>query len=360
MQKYLISISLYIFCSISSIAQPRISFFNEMKSDGLSGLFKDSTLIPTLQKLHAEIRMGILDLTQQRVKIIKSLNEAKIPVVAWLLLPEEKGYWFHSGNGDMALERYKEIKAWADENQIIFSGIGIDLELDMNDMKLLQSNPMKLLGKLPGRLYDNSEIEIGSQKYAELIATIKNDGYKVESYYASFIKDETALHNTSIQQLTKFLDIKTDKEIPMLYSSFIGNADGLLKIYGMDAGLKQVAIGSTGGGVDTTLPILTYEELVHDLNMASKFADEIHIFSLEGCVQHGYLKKLLEYKSNTSLPFDESQVKSVQKLQKIFKTASSVLSYPTIFFICILLIIILISWLTYWIIKTIVKMFRNI
>lgn len=360
MRNYFLVVCFFTLFTISSLAQPRISFFNEMKSDALIGLFKDSTLIPTLHQLHAEIRMGILDLTPQRVMVLKSLNKANIPVVAWLLLPEEKGYWFHSGNGDMAIERYKEIKEWAVENQIEFSGIGLDLELDMNDMKMLQSNPLKLLSRLPGRLYDKSEIETGSRKYAELIATIKKDGFKVESYYASFIKDETALQNTSIQQLTKFLDIKTDKEIPMLYSSFMGNADGLLKIYGLDVGLKQVAIGSTGGGVDTTLPILTYEELVHDLNMASKFADEIHIFSLEGCVQHGYLKKLLEYKYNPTNSFDPSQVKSVQKLQKIFKTVSTTLSYPTIFFTSLLLIIILISWLIYLIIKTIIKKMRKI
>jgi hypothetical protein len=227
-------------------------------------------------------------------------------------------------------------------------GIGIDLELDYNDITITKENPLSLLWRLPPRLYDKSEIEDGRKKYAELISMIKADGYMIESYYASFVKDETAVGNTSLQQLTKFLDIKTDREFPMLYSSFLGNADGLLEVYGREAGIKTVALGSTGGGIDPSLPTLSWDELAHVLNLSSRFADEIIIFSLEGAVEKGYLKKMTGFSYDSRIVPDPKQVEEVRKLQKFFKGLSNALSYPTLLFLGLIL---LISGITFLIAK---------
>lgn len=124
---------------------PQLSFFNEQDGKALKTLFSDSMLIPTLQKLHAEIRMGILDFSPERVEVTKELNKAGIPVVAWLLLPKEKGYWFHSRNAKDAFARYAEVKNWAAKSGIQFSGIGIDLELDFNDLDLFKNHKINLL-----------------------------------------------------------------------------------------------------------------------------------------------------------------------------------------------------------------------
>jgi len=326
--------------------KPKISFFNEMKSGPLMELFSDSTVVQDLKKLNAEIRMGIMDISTERAEIIRTLTNEGIPVVAWLLLPEEEGYWFHAGNGDQAIARYQEVKRWADSHFIQLAGIGMDLELDYNDVIAAKENPWSLLTSLPPRLYDRSEVEEGRKKYAKLISMIKADGYMVESYYASFVKDETAVGNTSIQQLTKFLDIKTDREIPMLYSSFMGNADGLLEVYGREPGIKTIALGSTGGGIDPSLPTLTWEDLTHVLNLSSRFADEVHIFSLEGAVEKGYLKKLTTFEFNPDITPDPKQIESVRDLQRFFKGLSQVLSYPTLFFTGLILIVALGLFLT--------------
>jgi hypothetical protein len=360
MKKIILSALLVVFLVSNSSAQkPTISFFNEMNSYDLSILFDDTSVIDALKKMNAQVSMGMVDLTFVRAQVIKKLNMAGIPVVAWLLLPEEEGYWFNASNGLMALKRYRDVKQWADFNGLDFKAIGIDLELDINDARLIQENPWNLFWMVPPRLYDNAEVEKGRREYAQLIETIQHDGYKVESYYASFIKDETSLGYTSIQQATKFLDIKTDKEIPMLYSSFMGNPDGLIKVYGSDIGLKAVAVGSTGGGVDTTLPTLTYEQLAHDISMASKFADEVYIFSLEGCVKKGYLNKLVNEHFDSTIPYDQKQVESVKKLQQVVKLVSTVLSYPTLFFLTILLLIAGIIWLIVFVIKKLIRQMKK-
>lgn len=354
-----VGVLLFIVMPFISPANPILSFFNEMKGLRLQELFKDSTLIPTLQQLHAEVRMGILDLTAERATVIKRLNQAGIPVVAWLLLPPEKGYWFNSRNGQQAIERYQEIKQWADQEGLLFKGIGIDLELDINDANLIRSHPWKLLMKLPPRLYDKSVIKEGQEVYAKLIALIKKDGYPLESYYASFIKDETANGTTSIQQLSRFLDVKVEKEIPMLYSSFMGNPDGLIKVYGIDIHAQAIALGSTGGGVDTTLPVLSWDQLAHDIRLASSTATEIHIFSLEGCVEHGYLQRLVGFDYSVPVPIQPQQVEAIKKLQKNVIRASDILSHPNLLFGSLLLILVLVGWLLYVLIKKIYRMFMG-
>jgi hypothetical protein len=340
-------------------AKPIFSFFNEMKGPELKVLFADSTLIPTLQTLGAEIRMGMLDLSPERADVLHRLNQSGIPVVAWLLLPEEQGYWFHSGNGEVAIERYKAIKQWADAEGIQFKGIGIDLELDMNDFELAQSDPWALIGQLPGRLYDKKPIEEGRRVYQQLLELIKQDGYPVESYYASFVKDETNIGSTSIQQLTKFLDVKVEKEIPMLYTSFMGNAYGLLKIYALDLNLQYVALGSTGGGVDTTLTTLTWEQLAHDIRVVAPTVKEIHIFSLEGCIWKGYLPRLIDFDFSVTVVPNEKEVKAAKSMQKMFIRASKVLSHPTLLFGSVILVVLLIGFMLYWVVRFVIRRVVN-
>ncbi|HLO80656.1 MAG TPA: hypothetical protein VK166_06845 [Chitinophagaceae bacterium] len=356
MRRFFLTVALFTSFISFSQAKPIISFFNELKTPELVNLFSDSSLIPTLKQLNAEIRMGMLDLTPERAAIVRRLTDGGVPVVAWLLLPVEKGYFFHAGNGDLAIQRYIETRKWAEQYGLKLKGMGLDLELDLNDVELGKKSPGKLVWTMYKRLYDKTVVEEGRKKYAELIAMIQEDGYMVESYYASFIKDEVKLGNTSIQQFSQFLDVKTDREIPMLYSSFMGNADGLMKIYGMDVNAKEVGIGSTGGGIDTTMPTLSYEELVHGMNIASRFADELHIFSLEGCVQKGYLTKLLSYQYDPGLTLDQKQVRQVRKIQNFFKFMSSVLSYPTLLLIGILLLILFVIGLVFIIIRFLVRL----
>lgn len=353
--KKAIFLFIFLFSTASFAKTPVLSFFNETKGPELKKLFNNPSIIPTLIQLKAEIRMGMLDLSPERAEILKALNKAGVPVVAWLLLPEEKGYFFFTKNGYLAIERYQEIKNWADKEGIVFKGIGLDLELDMNDMKTFKTNKWKFFMSLPPRLYDKQQITDGHTTYQRLLEIIKKDGYPTESYYASFIKDETKNGTTSIQQLSGFLDVKVEKEIPMLYTSIMGNPYGMLKVYGKDQNLKAVALGSTGGGIDPSLPSLSWENLSHDLRLASQFADEIHIFSLEGAVWKGFLPKLINFDYNVPVTEKPKEVEAVKSIQSKVVMVSNILSHPTLLFIGITLIIALIIWLIFKTLRFIYK-----
>ncbi len=329
-------------------AKPIISFFNELQTPALVKLFQDSTLIPSLQKLQAEIRMGIMDLTPERAAIVRKLNQAGIPVIACLMLPME--------DGSKAIERYIATKKWAADNQLNFKGIGIGLEFDKNDAKLIKENTGKWIRKIPGRLYGKSVMEDAREQYANLIKMIKADGYFSESYYVPFIKDEITANRSALQLVTRLTAIKTDREIPLLYSSYFGFGDGLIQVYGFDANVKYVVLGTTARG-DTTYTksgILEYEELIRDIDIAAKKMEEIHISNLEGCVENGYLSKLLEHQYDSTLVINQEEVTDIKEIRDNFQTASKILSYPTLILLIMAIILGLFAWLIVFIIRKII------
>ena len=323
---------------------PRLSFFNEQEGPALQALFADSTLIPTLKELGAEIRMGMLDLSPERAGVLHALNEAEIPVVAWLLLPKEQGYWFHSGNAAEAFARYYEIRDWARKEGIRFSGIGIDLELDMNDIELYKTNKPKLFGKVVSRLYGRDEFLRAKEEYRRLIEAVRRDGYPIESYYVPFIRYETEHGRTALQQATGFMDLETDKDIPMLYTSFMGNPYGTLQVLAIDENLKHVAIGSTGGGFDPTLPSMGWDDLAYDLRLAARTAGEIHIFCLEAAVEKGFLQRLKGFDFAVPVTEHPEQVAAVESQVSTVMRISALLSYPTLTLGGMLVFLALLLW----------------
>jgi hypothetical protein len=112
-RKIIALLVLLILFSSAWAKKPIISFFNEMNSRDLYLMFEDTVVIESLKKMNAEIRMGLVDLTYDRVQVVKKLNQAGIPVVAWLLLPENEGYWFNASNGLLAFKRYRDVRQWA-------------------------------------------------------------------------------------------------------------------------------------------------------------------------------------------------------------------------------------------------------
>ena len=355
-----LAILVFAFLSFSQIkAQRVISFFNELKSPELVQLFKDSTIIPNLQAIHGEIRMGTLDLTPERAAIVKKLNEAGIPVVAWVVLTEDDGYFSNSINAHLSKKRYQEIKNWANQNQLKLKGIGFDFEIDMNDLKLAKSSPLKLVCKMFTRLYeDDNNLKLAKLKYDTLMTQVKADGYVVEGYYMPYINDEVANGTSAIQKMTRFIRYNTGNDIPMLYSSLNGNGDGMLKLYGADIHLYAAGLGSTGGGIDTS-GLLSYERLVHDMNVAFKTVKEVHIFSLEGAVKSGMLSKLLTYQYDSTVAYNQNEIEGSISVQKKVKLISTILSYPTLFLLTILLIITLLIFFIIFIIKKIIKAVRG-
>jgi len=77
---------------------PKLTFFCELESEPLQTLFQNPEVIQDLSALNGTVSLGIRDLSAVRAEVVRRLNDAGIPVTAWLLLPKEQGYYFNIDN----------------------------------------------------------------------------------------------------------------------------------------------------------------------------------------------------------------------------------------------------------------------
>ncbi len=82
---------------------------------------------------------------------------------------------------------------------------------------------------------------------------MRADGWTVENYQLPPMADERRAGSTLLQRLFGLVDVRTDREVWMLYSSFFGGlGPGLLWSYGPEA--PAVGVGSTGGALTSRGP----------------------------------------------------------------------------------------------------------
>ena len=285
-------------------ARPRLTFFCELAAEPLAALFAadsepaGSAVIADLVALGAGVSLGILDLSPERAAVVRRLNQAGVPVRAWLLLPESDGYWFNANNAEPAAARYEAFKRWTAEHELRWEGVGLDIEPDMREIEALRVNWRGVALALRRRLFSGDLLRRAEGDYAALVARIRADGYHVDSYVLPFIVDERLAGSRILRRLLGLVDVPANREIPMLYSSFVRPAGpGFLWSYA--PGAPSVGVGSTGGGVKVAgankVPPLSWEELTRDLLLAFAWTDDIHVFSLEGSVERGYLDRLVAF-----------------------------------------------------------------
>ncbi len=279
------------------MTRPQLTFFCELENEPLALLLTDAR-IAQLQEMQARLSLGLLDLSNERAEVVRKLNQAGIPVVAWLLLPREQGYWFHAGNHRAAAQRYKDFQEWTAEQNLTWDGVGMDIEPDIHDLTRITLHPWRSVPMLLGRLFGARARREAVRAYQALAAQIRADGYCLESYQFPLIDDERRAFSTILQRVAGVVDVRSDREVWMLYSSFVRPLGaGILTSYAPQA--PGIALGVTGGGVtlegiQTPQP-LSWDELSRDLRLAWNYQDHLYIFSLEGCVEQGYLDRLLGF-----------------------------------------------------------------
>jgi len=276
--------------------EQRLTFFCELNAEALGALVAGETVIGDLVELGAGVSLGILDLSPERAEVARRLNRAGVPVVAWLLLPEEEGYWFNQQNVAQAAPRYAEFKEWTARHGLQWAGVGLDIEPDIHEMEQLRTGSRRLLPTLARRAFAGDQRMFHAEAaYNALVRQIREDGYQVDSYQLPFIIDERIVGSTLLRRLAGLVDLSVDREVLMLYSSFFRPYGGAL-VWNYAPHGGAIGLGNTGGGVEigglAAVTPLSWEELSRDLRLARRWNDDIHIFSLEGCVRQGFLERL--------------------------------------------------------------------
>jgi len=316
------------------MSQPRLTFACELEMDALQALFADPAVMDDLAALEASVALGILDFTPERAAHVRRLNKAGIPLIAWQLLPKEEGYWFNAGNANLAAARYSAFKAWTDEHGLQWAGVGLDIEPDMREVQMLAGKEWRqLLPKVLRRTYDNERLRRVQAEYRALVTRVRADGYRVDSYVLPLILDERRSGSTLLQRFAGLVDVPADREIPMLYSSFLRPVgQGALWSYAPEA--ASVGIGSTGGGVDVgglgDVRPLDWDEFSRDLLLAKNWTSDLFIFSLEGCVQQGFLTRLKDFDWDQSATPPLETARQVEQFRKALRAVLWASAHPAI------------------------------
>jgi hypothetical protein len=276
---------------------PSLTFYCELGAGPLRELFATPGLHEDLVALRASVSLGLLDLGPERAEVVRRLTGEGIPVIAWLLLSEAQGYWFNTGNVEQARARYEAFRDWTAKEGLSWAGVGLDIEPDMRDMHELFKRPWRLVPRaLVRTVRGGGTLRRAREGYAALVERIRADGYRVDAYQFPFILDERQARSTLLQRASGVLDLEADREVLMLYSSF-ARPYGPALLWSYGPGGHSLAVGVTGGGVQppegVRLPEpLSWDELSRDLRLAVRWTRDLHVFSLEGCVQQGFLPRL--------------------------------------------------------------------
>ncbi len=273
---------------------PELTFFCELDANRLPVLLTEAVLAD-LQTLKAGLSLGILDLSAGRAEAVQQLNRAGIPVTAWLLLPKDQGYWFNARNAGLAQARYADFQAWSKQFGLQWAGVGLDIEPDIHDFAVLAQRPARMGLLLLRRLFAYRLAARAHKTYWQLASRIRQDGYFLESYQFPLIQDERLAHATLLQRIAGVVDVPVEREVWMIYTNLLRpHGPGILASYAPQA--QAVALGVTGGGVQAeglpAAPPLTWDEFSRDLRLAWSWSDRLYIFSLEGCLEQGFLERL--------------------------------------------------------------------
>ncbi len=311
--------------------KPRLTFFCELEAGPLLELFAGRAVLDSLAAVGGAVSLGLIDLSDDRASVVRRLNRAGIPVVAWLLLPKEEGYWFNTGNVLAAARRYGAFTVWSREQRLRWSSVGLDIETDIQEMRQLLVQPALLLPTLLGRLVNGRQLASAQAGYAALLAEMRADGFRLDSYQMPLIVDERRAGSQLLRRLAGWVDLPVDREVLMLYSSFYRPLGGaILASYARQAG--SVGVGVTGGGVQIEgvqqAAFLTWDEFRRDLLLASGYTDDIHIFSLEGCVQQGFLQRLADVDWDTLPDNAPALLDEVNVLRALLGAALKASNHP--------------------------------
>ncbi len=275
-----------------------LTFACELDPARLGSLFADGSVCADLVALRARVTLMISDLSAERALVVQQLNTAGVPVVAVPLVSLDDGYYFTPDNVPRAIAAYERWQAWTIEHELRWSGVGLDIEPDAAIYLQLMRRPLGVVPMLAPRLFDRRRPEQAKRSYDALVERIHRDGWPVENYQFPPIVDERRAGSTLLQRLLGLVDVSTDREVWMLYTSFARSiGPGLLWCYGREA--TAIAVGTTGGGPDIPghpqMPALSWTEFARDLRLAAAHTSIVYVHSLEGCVWQGFLTQLRSF-----------------------------------------------------------------
>ena len=325
--------------------QPQLVFACQMEDGPLQALFTDAAVIANLRDLNAGVSLATITLSAARAAVVQKLNQAGIPVVAWMALADSDGYYLNAGNEPAAAARFAQFENWTAQYGLHWSGVGFDIEPNIQEFGAARQGFWKIGGTLARRYVDFGRVMRARRDYAGLIARIEARGYPVETYQFPFIADERRVYSTALERLAGLVDVRGSREALMLYTSFShGAGPALIWKYGPEAQAIVVGVVSNDAPVPGFFAPLDWQQLSNDLIVAAHFSPVVGIFSLEGCVQKGFLARIRSIDWSRTVTLPEASMARATRVRFVVETALWVASWlPLIAAVAIAAI----GWLLY-------------
>jgi hypothetical protein len=229
--------------------------------------------------------------------------------------------------------RYEEFRDWSAREELQWSGIGVDIEPDIVEFQQLLTNKWRLLRTFFQRLLGNKKLGDAQQAYRSLVTQMRSDGYVVESYEFPFMVDEQRAGSSLLRRLFGVSDVPSNQRVLMLYTSFF-RPFGPTFLWSYAADADSVGVGITGGGVELEgvrhPPSLSWEEFSRDLRLAASRCRDLHIFSLEGCVERGFLDRLQTFDWDLPIRPPHPWVEILHVLRSAFHASLWLVSRPVV------------------------------
>jgi hypothetical protein len=287
----------------------------------MQSLFANKEVIEDLRDLHAEVAIPTLDFSSERAATVRLLNQADIPVIAWIMLSKEEGFYLNADNAPQAVERITQFEGWSSNNNLKWAKVGLDIEPNFNELAVLRTHRWRLITALGGRLLDGARITRARQSYLEITHQIQLRGYPVQIYQMPYIPAERGVHSTLLDRLLGTLDVHGDQEYLMLYTSFARQV-GAGMIWSMGRNAQAISIGSTDSDSAAGIAAgpLDWDEFARDLIVASHFSKNIGVYDLEGCVRQGFLLRLKDMDWSRSVTIPATSISRAKRLGLVLRT----------------------------------------
>ncbi len=283
------------------LGQPRMLFSTQLDGAALQRVLMEEGVLEQLAAHDYGLAMGMLDLSDERARVVRWLNEHGIYTVAWMLLPPDEGCWFNLQNYPQALERYRSFREWVAFHQITFDAVGLDIEPPANEFIDLHHLRMRDIARRLWLSHENVLYPAARDAYTDMIAEIHEDGYEVHTYQVPLLADDRRAGTTLLQRSLDVIDLPADIEVLKCNSGLPLTTSGqhlqgaLIASYGPSAdsiGVGSVDVHTMGACDDTTVLSLPWETLKRDLLLAARYTDTIYLFSLEACLRRGLLARI--------------------------------------------------------------------
>ncbi|HTU50649.1 MAG TPA: hypothetical protein VMF56_08650 [Acidobacteriaceae bacterium] len=308
-------------------------------------LFADPAVIPDLQAIHAGLAVAVPDLSPQRAQIIRRLNAAGIPVIAWIQVPGSGGPYINSGDAPEAIAYVADFERWTAQSDLHWAGVGLDIEPDFTELARLKGHPGRIAGLILSRYFDYARVYRARKAYTGLIRQVQHNGYLVQTYQLPFIAAERRVHVTLLERLLGIVDVRGNQEALMIYSSLArGGGTGMIFRLGPDAQAIVIGVTEANPKAGPAGVPLNWTEFSRDLIVASHFTRTIGVYNLEGSVQQGFLARLKTMDWSQSVLVPASSLQRATQISRAIATALVIGSLLPVLLALFLLLIAALVW----------------